>query len=69
MKNGDKIVGINPVFGYIPYLQKFKNATVLFGCRRSKPGRFSIYYTNNYSIGITFLGWFLTITSDLSATP
>jgi len=71
MKDGDKIVGINPVFtGTSPTSRNSRMRLYYSDGGVQSQADFPIYYTNNFSIGITFPGVsFSTITSDLGATP
>lgn len=71
MKDGDKIVGINPVFtGTSPTSRHSRMRLYYSDAGVQSQADFPIYYANNYSIGVTFPGVsFSTITSNFNGTP
>jgi hypothetical protein len=70
MKEGDKIVGFNPVFSATSPTAKNTRLSLYYsdGGIQSRAD-YSLYYANNFSVGITFPGVsFTTIETDRSPT-
>ncbi len=70
LKDGDKIVGVNPVFTGTTPGTKYTRMCLYYSDQGVQSrADFPLYYANNYSIGITFPGVsFTTISTDRSPT-